>query len=193
MKKTQRKSPTLGKKPPTGAITLFDGSNKDEWHGGRLDEKTRLLNTDGSDIRTKRKFNDYHMHLEFLLPYRPAARGQGGETADFTKSTISRCKFSTPSDWRERTMNAVAFIRSRTPDVNACFPPLSWQTYDVDFTNAKTKRREEGPKREDHCSLEWYRHSRQFRDTEKNRRLPWRTGRNSRSNEVARPRQPSSV
>ena len=29
------------------------------------------------------------------------------------------------------------------------------------------KRREEGPKREDHCSLEWYRHSRQFRDSEK--------------------------
>ncbi|MFP6854166.1 MAG: DUF1080 domain-containing protein, partial [Opitutales bacterium] len=83
LNKVTRVSPTMGKKAPRGAIVLFDGSNKDEWQGGRLDEKTKLLNTDGSDIRTKRKFNDYHMHVEFLLPYRPAARGQGRGNSGF--------------------------------------------------------------------------------------------------------------
>jgi hypothetical protein len=77
LKKINRKSPTLGKKAPKDAIVLFDGSNKKEFLGGRLDEKTKLLNTDGQDIRTVRKFSSYKLHLEFMLPYRPAARGQG--------------------------------------------------------------------------------------------------------------------
>ena len=52
---------------PQGAIILFDGSNKKEWQGGRLDESTKLLNTDGKDIRSVRKFSNYTLHLEFML------------------------------------------------------------------------------------------------------------------------------
>ena len=139
LKKTQRKSPTMGKKAPKGAITLFDGSNKDEWQGGRLDEKTRLLNTDGSDVRTRRKFNDYHMHLEFLLPYRPAARGQGRGNSGFYQIDHFEVQIL-DSFGLEGANNECGGIYSiKDSDVNACFPPLSWQTYDVDFTNAKTK------------------------------------------------------
>ncbi len=139
LKKTQRTSPTMGKKAPKGAITLFDGSNKDEWQGGRLDEKTKLLNTDGSDIRTKRKFNDYHMHLEFLLPYRPAARGQGRGNSGFYQIDHFEVQIL-DSFGLEGANNECGGIYSiKDSDVNACFPPLSWQTYDVDFTNAKTK------------------------------------------------------
>ena len=139
LKKTQRKSPTMGKKAPKGAITLFDGSNKDEWQGGRLDEKTKLLNTDGSDIRTKRKFNDYHMHLEFLLPYRPAARGQGRGNSGFYQIDHFEVQIL-DSFGLEGANNECGGIYSiKGSDVNACFPPLSWQTYDVDFTNAKTR------------------------------------------------------
>src|SRR5262245_9716669 len=66
LKKVSRKSKTLGRKPPRDAVILFDGSNKDEWIGGRLDESTKFLNTDGNDIRTKKKFNNYSIHLEFM-------------------------------------------------------------------------------------------------------------------------------
>ena len=83
MERIERKSPTLGAKPPKGAVVLFNGANKDEWNGGRLDEKTKLLNTDGRDIRTKRNFQNYTMHMEFLLPFKPAARGQGRGNSGF--------------------------------------------------------------------------------------------------------------
>jgi hypothetical protein len=81
--KTVRVSPTMGAKPPKGALVLFDGKSKDAWTGGRVDAKTGFLNTDGHDIRTKKKFNDYTVHAEFLLPYRPAARGQGRGNSGF--------------------------------------------------------------------------------------------------------------
>ncbi len=139
LKKVERKSPTMGKKAPRGAITLFDGSNKNEWQGGRVDEKTKLLNTDGSDILTKRKFNDYHMHIEFLLPYRPAARGQGRGNSGFYQIDHFEVQIL-DSFGLEGVNNECGGIYSiKDSDVNACFPPLSWQTYDVDFTNAKTK------------------------------------------------------
>ena len=74
LKKVERKSQTLGAKPPQGAIVLFDGTNTDEWTGGRLDKETKFLNTDGHDILTKSKFTNYTAHVEFLLPYRSSPR-----------------------------------------------------------------------------------------------------------------------
>ena len=81
LKKITRKSPTLGEKGPAGALTLFDGTNTDEWKGGRLDMKTGFLNTDGKDITTKRKFNNYTRPRRIHAPLpprrpRPGARQQ---------------------------------------------------------------------------------------------------------------------
>lgn len=137
--KTIRKSPTLNKKPPKGAIILFDGSNKKDWQGGRLDESTKLLNTDGKDIRSVRKFSNYILHLEFMLPYRPAARGQGRGNSGLYQIDMYENQIL-DSFGLEGANNECGGIYSiKDSDINACFPPLSWQTYDIDFTNAVVK------------------------------------------------------
>ncbi len=136
LKKIKRESPTCGAKPPESAIVLFDGSNKDAFQGGRLDEETHLLNTDGQDLRTRQAFNNYTMHLEFMLPFRPEARGQGRGNSGFYQVDHYEVQIL-DSFGLDGVNNECGGIYSQQDcRLNMCFPPLTWQTYDVDFTNA---------------------------------------------------------
>ncbi len=136
MKKVERTSPTLGQQPPASATVLFDGSNADAWKGGRVDEPTKLLNTDGRDILTQDKFHNYAMHLEFLLPFRPEARGQGRGNSGFYQVDHYEVQIL-DSFGLEGVNNECGGIYTKAdPKVNMCLPPLVWQSYDVEFTNA---------------------------------------------------------
>jgi hypothetical protein len=136
LKKTLRKSPTLGALPPVGALVLFDGKNTAHWTGGRLDKKTGWLNTDGHDIHSKKKFSNYTVHLEFMEPYRPDARDQGRGNSGFYQVNRYEVQIldSFGLDGMDNECGGV-YTRVR-PKLNMCLPPLTWQTYDIDFTNA---------------------------------------------------------
>jgi hypothetical protein len=131
-----RKSPTLGAKPPEGAVVLFDGTGKAEWRGGRVDETTKLLHTDGNDIVTQKKFSNYTMHLEFMLPYRPDARGQGRGNSGFYQVDHYEVQILDSFGLEGLNNECGGVYTKAVPMVNMCLPPLQWQTYDVDFTNA---------------------------------------------------------
>ncbi|HXG13068.1 MAG TPA: DUF1080 domain-containing protein [Gemmataceae bacterium] len=144
LRKTVRKSPTLGAKPPAGAVVLFDGTNTNEWIGGRLDKEKGTLNTDGKDILSKRKFNNYTMHLEFLLPYRPEARGQQRGNSGFYQVDHYEVQILDSFGLDGKNNECGGIYSKVEPKVNMCYPPLTWQTYDVEFTNAV--RGEDGKK-----------------------------------------------
>ncbi len=139
LKKTTRKSPTLGAKPPKGAIVLFDGTSADAFQGGRLDEKTKLLNTDGHDIRTKKKFNNYVIHVEFMLPYRPAARGQGRGNSGFYQVDHYEVQILDSFGLEGLNNECGGVYQKADSIVNMCLPPLTWQCYDIEFTNSVAK------------------------------------------------------
>ena len=134
--RVERKSPTLGAKPPEGAIVLFDGTKTDEFKGGRLDSATGLLNTDGKDIVTARKFSNYVMHIEFMLPYRPDARGQGRGNSGFYQVDHYELQILDSFGLDGVNNECGGFYTKASPKVNMCLPPLEWQVYDVEFTNA---------------------------------------------------------
>jgi hypothetical protein len=137
LKKTIRKSPTRGLKPvDPGAIVLFDGSNTTEWTGGRLDEMTKLLNTDGRDIRTKRKFGNYTVHAEFMLPYRPDARDQGRGNSGFYQVDMYEVQILDSFGLDGKNNECGGIYSKLDCKLNMCLPPLQWQTYDIEFTNA---------------------------------------------------------
>ncbi len=128
-----RKSPTLGARPSEGAVVLFDGTSAEAWINGKV-ENALLPNT---DIMTKQKFSDYHLHLEFRTPYKPYARGQ----ARGNSGVYHQGRYETQvldSFGLEGRMNECGGIYSiAAPRLNMCLPPLTWQTYDVDFTTAR--------------------------------------------------------
>ena len=135
LRRIRRQSPTLGKQAPAGAIVLFDGKSADEWNNGKV--VNGLL--ENSNPTTKRKFGSYHLHLEFRTPYKPFARGQ----ARGNSGVYHQGRFETQvldAFGLEGRMNETGGIYSIAhPRINMCLPPLSWQTYDVDFTAAKFK------------------------------------------------------
>jgi len=137
LKKVLRESLTLGAKPPAGAIVLFDGTNTDAWNGGRLDEQKKVLCTDGKDIRTKQKFSDYTMHVEFTLPYRPEARGQGRGNSGFYQVDMYEVQVLDSFGLAGKNNECGGIYKNADPKVNMCYPPLTWQTYDIEFRNAR--------------------------------------------------------
>ena len=135
LKKVDRKSPTLGAKPPKGAVVLFEGSDTENFKPGRMTEDHLLM----EGAKSIQLFQDHRLHVEFRLPYKPTARGQGrGNSGLYLQGRYEvQMLDSFGLDGKNNECGGVYGIAP--PRENMCFPPLTWQTYDVDFRTAVFK------------------------------------------------------
>jgi hypothetical protein len=138
-----RTSPTLGAKPPSGAVVLYDGHNLDAWvkKAGKqwlvedgpaqwkiLPEGAMEVIPGSDCIITHQKFGDCHLHVEFRTIGSPSKSAVFLETR--YEININETYGRTSGSMTGGLDNTTA---GGSPRIRAALPPLAWQTFDVDF------------------------------------------------------------
>jgi len=148
-KRIVRESPTLGVKPPAGAIVLLDGKNFDEVTKKPLKDgkEQEWKPVDGGGIEvpkggltSKRSFDgSFKLHVEFKCPLVPDGRGQGRGNSGVYLPNGSEIQVLDSFGMTTYTGGGCGGLyKYKDPDAFdefslASAPPLQWQTYDVEY------------------------------------------------------------
>lgn len=139
---------TLGAKPPAGATVLIGESGPLKGWIQAADKSPAkwpyqdgVLTVRGGDIMTEQAFGDFELHVEFSVPYMPEARGQGRGNSGVYLTGNHELQVLDSYGLKSQTNECGAIYQQIAPAVNACKPPLQWQTYDITFHKAKVEDR----------------------------------------------------
>lgn len=131
-----RHSPTEGMAPPASAIVLFDGKNADAWDHGKIEDGLLTVKVPNGQT-SKQKFADCTVHVEFLLPFMPRAREQGRANSGVYLQGRYEVQVLDSFGLAGKNNECGGIYELSDPLTNMCYPPLQWQTYDIEYKAAR--------------------------------------------------------
>jgi hypothetical protein len=135
---------------PSDAVILFNGKDLSEWVNDKdttqaaqwiLNDGVMTVNKKTGDIRTKKRFTDYQLHIEYKIPSNVTgtnqARGNSGIFLAALPWGPGGYELQVLDNFNNKTYvngQAGSFYKQAIPLVNACRKPGEWQSYDVIWT-----------------------------------------------------------
>jgi hypothetical protein len=133
--------------PPSDAVVLLGGGNLDEWVSARDGSPAKWTLSNGvltvaksaGDIKTRRSFADYQLHIEWRIPEDISGSGQArGNSGVYLASTgDGGYELQVLDSYENATYvngQAGSLYKQFPPLVNAMRKPGEWQVYDVVWT-----------------------------------------------------------
>lgn len=134
-------SPEQPGKPPSDAIVLFDGTDLSKWESSN-GSPAKWLVTNGvmqvapgsGEIRTKDKFADCQLHIEWAAPQEVKGDSQGrGNSGIFLMGLLEIQVLDSYNNVTYADGHAGAYYGISPPMANAVRPPGEFQVYDIVF------------------------------------------------------------
>jgi hypothetical protein len=128
---------------PADAIVLFNGTDiNSEWEDTRgnpskwiVNEGTMISVKGAGYIKTKRKFTNFQLHIEWKTPSEVTGESQGrGNSGVFLQELYEVQVLDSYNNRTYREGQAGALYKQKAPLVNVCRKPGEWQSYDIIYT-----------------------------------------------------------
>jgi hypothetical protein len=136
--------------PPSDAIVLFDGKNLDQWvttNDTTAPAQWTVANgiltvrKDKGNIQTRQSFQDYQLHIEWLIPEKISGTGQGRGNSGVFLASIGKgdagYELQVLDSYNNKTYvngQAGSIYKQSPPLANPNRQPGEWQTYDIAWT-----------------------------------------------------------
>jgi len=127
--------------PPPNAVVLFNGKDVSNWTtregksaGWKVQDGILHVVPGKGDIVSSERLGDFFLHIEFRCPDMPEATGQHkGNSGVYLQGRYEIQVLDSYGINIPGKGDCGAIYNQFAPLVNACKPPMVWQTYDVVF------------------------------------------------------------